>query len=177
MATFPTLPAPSPGDAVQSSHIIALAQGVTFIANASGGLFDGSQLVTQSLTSGAETAITLTNENVDTDGGHSNSTNTNRYTANTAGRYWVSGQVCYAANGTGVRYANIRKNGSTQVSSQQVPSAGAGVPTFVGAPARLVFLAAGDYVELLGLQTSGGALSTALTNSASWLSVYLPALA
>lgn len=117
---------------------------------------------TQSLTSGSWTAISLDTENWDTDGMHSTVTNPARFTAATAGKYQVCGSIRFATNGTGLRAIGVRVNGT-----------GAGAPTVTGvvvAPLSSdvtvlnmtteVQLAVGDWVELCGLQTSGGALNS-----------------
>jgi hypothetical protein len=126
--------------------------------------FEGRQTSTQSLTSGAGTAILLDTEDVDNDNGHSTVTNTSRYTAQTAGRFQVSGGVGYASNATGARLAFFAINaGNNNGSGTELAAVGGGAVTLVPARTKTVFLNVGDYVELFGLQSSGGALGTDVT--------------
>lgn len=126
-------------------------------------------IVTQSLTNGTAVPITFTSEIVDTDidgiGGHSTSTNTSRYTARYPGWYEISGGVSFASSGTGIRLASWAVNGSNIPGSDAlIPTAGSGNSTRLPTRTELVYLDIGDYVELKALQTSGGALNTAVTN-------------
>ena len=80
----------------------------------------------------------------------------------------------FSANATGVRSVGIRLNGSTYVASQGSSSMGATLTTVVNVT-TVLDLAANDYVELIGYQSSGGALNvqgSQMTNfSATWLGV------
>lgn len=126
------------------------------------------QIVAQSLTNGATTAITFTTADVDTDyvggTGHSNSVNPTRYTANWTGWYVVSGGINFVANATGARGCYWAVNGSIALG---VESVGAPAPGGANhghtARTELLFLNEADYVELLGLQISGGTLNTVAT--------------
>jgi hypothetical protein len=116
---------------------------------------------TQSLTSGTETIIALDSEDYDVGGLHSTVTNTSRMTipAGAGGVYLCVGFVTYAANATGVRQAWFVVNG-TNTDYQRAQD---GNPSGTNASRVLVSailqLSAGDYVELAGRQTSGGALN------------------
>lgn len=97
---------------------------------------------------------------------HDNTTNNTRVYIRTTGKYEISGQVYFASNATGSRTADIRLNaagsgagGTRLVLNQQAPLSGAG--TAVGCIPVEASLVAGDYVEIFGQQTSGGALNTA----------------
>jgi hypothetical protein len=101
-------------------------------------------------------------------------TNPTRITANRPGWYRVFGQVEWAANATGDRGLQIRKNGSaTVILAENIVKSGA-----LAAAQQieaLVYLGIGDYVELFLNQTSTGALNltaTAAKESPS-LSVHL----
>lgn len=138
------------------------------------------QSTVQSIPNNAYTPVTFTSETVDRDNGHSVTTNTSRYTAQTAGYYLFNGQIQYASNVTGSRRALWQVNGTTPVggggffttSSTLV----AGTASVV-APPFLYYLAVGDYVELNAFQNSGAALNTVAaggvfsTMSAIWVSV------
>jgi hypothetical protein len=132
------------------------------------------QIVAQSIPNGTPTALTFTASDVDqdwvtaTNAGHSNSVNTTRWTANYAGWYECSGGVSFAANVTGARGCYWSVNGTLALGVE-----GIGAPTPGGAthgqPARVetLYLNVGDYLELLALQISGGALLTAVGGTAT----------
>jgi len=125
------------------------------------------QGVAQSLTSGTQTAITMDLEDRDNDGGHSTSSNTSRYTAQTAGWFRVDGGVTYIANATGIRVQFWRINNVTQnVGGTASASIGTGTSTRMAAASVFMFLNVADFVELFGDQTSGGALLTDVANGA-----------
>jgi hypothetical protein len=114
----------------------------------------------QSFTSSSGAAVTFDSTTTDTYGGHSNSTNNSRYTAQVTGWYWVVGTVTWANVAGGNRNVSINKNGSG------VPQFGTAVPAAsslvfpAGQATALVQLNAGDYVEVVAYQDSGGAVST-----------------
>ena len=100
---------------------------------------------------------------IDNYSGHSTGTNPSRYTVVVAGWYTVSGAVCYAANATGVRGARCAKNGTAiQGTGISITNVGAGTATAVASAPRDVRCAVGDYLELQGVQNSGGALATSI---------------
>lgn len=126
------------------------------------------QTASQSLTSGTDTLITMTTVNVDNYSGYSTGTST--YTCQLAGWYWVTAAVVYAANTTGIRNAEVWKNGASvaQLYMSTVASTSATVASVSG----LLSLASGDTVTMRGQQTSGGALSTQVGSGYnSWLSL------
>lgn len=121
------------------------------------------QTVTQSIPNATWTALTFTVEDWDTDGMHDTATNTTRLTAPTAGRYWVYGAVAYAPNATNSRLVGVRLSGT----GANPPTRGATFqPTVTdGNNAHVHFatevsMTAGQYVEFVTYQNSGGALST-----------------
>lgn len=131
-------------------------------------IFEGRQTAAQSLTSGAATAILLDTEDVDTDNGHSTSSNTSRYTAQTAGRYQVGGGVSWSNNATGRRAAIWAINGVSIAGGEaNMTTAVVAQPVATPARSRTVFLNVSDYVEIWGLQDSGGALNTGSAIAAS----------
>lgn len=108
-------------------------------------------------TSDSTAVLTFNSERWDTGNFHSTATNTSRLTAPTAGLYMIGGHVAFATNGTDYREVRIRLNGTTHLASQ---ATGAGVsidPTRMSVTTTYQ-LAAGDYVELTVVQSSGGAL-------------------
>jgi hypothetical protein len=109
--------------------------------------------------------VTFTTEDLDRDAAHDTVTNTSRYTAQTAGYYWVSGNCAYASNATGGRGARLAVNGTALNNSASfVQAVATANPTAVPLPARLVFLAVNDFLELQGMQTSGGALNSSVSS-------------
>lgn len=119
-----------------------------------------AQIVTQSLTSATWTTITFTSEGVDSAGGHSNVTNTSRYTAVHTGWYQVNAGVSFAFHATGARGCRLAVNGTALAGRVLVPAVGVTYSTDVSI-SRLVYLTAGQYLEVQGFQSSGGALNTA----------------
>lgn len=116
------------------------------------------------------TPLTLDSTIVDSYGGHSNSTNNSRYTAQAPGWYMVMGAVCWAANATGWRGVRTLKNGATASvggATEVLANTVAAALTTIATPAVIVFLNSGDYVEVEGYQTSGGNLATAVNSDAN----------
>jgi hypothetical protein len=136
--------------------------------------FTGTQSVAQSLPNSAWTAITLDTSQTDPYAGHSNVTNSSRYTcpAGCAGWYTVCGVVAYSPNATGFRTARIQINGAGISGQTSYGPNNGGAETITVTGTRDIFLNAGDYVEVAGYQSSGGALNTAVSPSpasALWL--------
>jgi len=108
--------------------------------------------------SGSLYAIPLPYETYDTDNMHNGTTNNTRLTCTTAGIYLIMGTINYVANANGNRDALIRLNGSAYIGDLRLQAMATGVtkvPVSVFYPMN-----AGDYVELIGRQYSGGALTT-----------------
>jgi len=116
-------------------------------------------------TSGTNQAVTFNTERYDDAEYHSTSSNTSRLTIAQPGRYRVGGCLAFAANATGVRYAQLRVNGTTYIAIQGSVSMGGAVATILTVETDYEFAAA-DYVELVGYQDSGGALN--MTASANY---------
>ena len=118
---------------------------------------------TQNLSSGVWTAILFDTEVIDRDGMHSTSSNTSRLTCVTPGYYAVEGMVAFHANATGGRGADFAING-TRVFATAVLLETNDSATFYSAVAVVgtVYLNVGDYLELQGVQYSGGTLSTGI---------------
>ncbi len=121
------------------------------------------QTTTQSLTSGVQAAISFNAEAYDPQGFHSISVNTTRITPSVAGTYRVFGMIAYAVNSTGDRTAHVKKNGAAL---DTMPYGGARA-TSTSLSAGCAFTSGTvsmngttDYLELYGIQNSGGALST-----------------
>lgn len=120
------------------------------------------QTVTQSLTTATWTSITMDVEDKDLASGHSTSSNTSRYVVQAAGELTCEAGIAFAANATGVRGLRFTVNGAAVAQGRIVlPSCAAG-GTEIGLT-RTIPCVAGDYIEVQGYQSSGGALSTAYT--------------
>jgi hypothetical protein len=123
----------------------------------------------QSLVDNTTTTMTADSENFDNNAMHSTVSNTGRITAQTAGRYQFIGSLTFASNATGLRQIVFRIDGTTIITpTLQVAavSTGGTAVTFVAD----IVLAASQYVETQGRQTSGGNLATTLTEfSATWI--------
>lgn len=117
----------------------------------------------QSLTNSTNTVIAFDTERWDTDTIHDNVTNNSRLTCKTAGKYQISACIAYASNATGDRETSIRLNGTTVI-AYDTRSAVNGAVT-IATISTLWDMAVNDYVEVLGFQTSGGALNVT-TNAA-----------
>lgn len=127
-------------------------------------LFQGSA---QTLSTGSFTDITFDSESLDNYNGHSTSVNTNRYTAQIAGLYLVSGAVAFATNATGLRATQIVKNGvSVLDGSDYGELAISGAVTRCMVRPTYVTLNIGDYITIQGVQFSGGNLNTFAANPA-----------
>jgi hypothetical protein len=94
---------------------------------------------------------------VDSYNGHSTSTNPTRYVAQVAGWYLVEGRSGWAPSATGLRIAGTSVNGAVQKYGTSAPVGGS---NWLASVSDILYLNVGDYVELLGYQTSGGALNT-----------------
>lgn len=166
MATLPTFRTWVAGEIVTAAYMNTNVRdaGNFFL---SWPVFEGRQTVAQALANNTLVEILFDTEDVDTDNGHSTVTNTNRYTPQTAGRFQVSGGVSYAANATGVRNAEIAKNGTTiNAGGISLINSGAGGSTRVGT--RTMTLTANgstDYFSIIGAQGSGASLNTSVATA------------
>lgn len=97
--------------------------------------------------------------------GHSNVTNNTRYTIPVAGTYRISGLITWSSNSTGIRVADIQKNGTRVSSVNPYTSANSGTFTSVQIPAVNVVCVVGDYLEMGGYQNSGSSLNTVASNT------------
>lgn len=93
--------------------------------------------------------------------------NPSRYTATVAGAYEFTGAIGYAAsNTTGTRQAWWAINGTAQNCTLASVAGTSTESTVVVARPAILSLAPGQYVELIGMQTSGGTIATDATTSA-----------
>lgn len=123
-------------------------------------IFLGIQSSVQSVGTGVWTSLTLDTTTVDTYAGHSNVTNSSRYTPTVPGWYIACGTSAFAANPTGSRGCRLAVNGTVLLGSGQLVGAGT-LSASVASATRLVYLnGTTDYIEAQAGQNSGGALST-----------------
>jgi hypothetical protein len=115
---------------------------------------------------------TFDSERYDTDSMHDTSSNTERLTCKTAGKYHIIGQIEFAANaGVGVRVLRILLNGddSNPIASVQQDAAGdSGSPVTTRMQIATVYdLSVDDYVQLDYWHNAGGTLSINATGKFS----------
>lgn len=127
------------------------------------------QTSAQSISNAAPTALTFGAEDLDDDmdgaSAHSTVTNTSRFTANYSGWYLCSGGVCFATDADGRRGTRWAVNGTAINGSEAFLPAFGTATTSVPSRTMLIFLTAGDYVELLAYHEAGAALNTAVTTT------------
>lgn len=156
---------PVPGTAVPGMYETAafwnanVRDGLSFLLNPP--IFHAYASALQTIPNNTVTNVTLDTEVIDTAGGHSTTTNTDRYVCQVPGVYQVSGLVTFdSGNTTGLRLAEIRVNGSTAVMGSEVLApASASQAIAAPTPPMPIRLAVGDYVTLSVLQSSGGSLA------------------
>lgn len=114
----------------------------------------------QNITNNALQALNWNTEYFDTDAFHSTSTNTSRFTvpSGKAGKYQINGFIWWGANTTGVRDAQIYKNGSAISYGSQIPAAGTAT-AISNTLSYTTDLAVGDYIEIFVYQNSGGTIT------------------
>lgn len=102
------------------------------------------------------------------DGGIHDATNQERLILNKVGLWVVSGSVGYAVNGTGSRWAILRKNGVTyrQTALQAIAATYSTVVPLTGV--MVISEAVTDYVTMNAFHNSGGNLDVADTESVTW---------
>lgn len=118
------------------------------------------QTVVQPLTSTVWASLTFDVEDYDSANAHDTAINSSRYTAVYPGWYLCSGQGDFAVNATGIRATRWMVNGTIQNSSNIHTGAFSPLNGAVPARTKLIYLGVGDYLELQGFQSSGGALNT-----------------
>ncbi|MBI4395636.1 MAG: hypothetical protein HY548_00980, partial [Elusimicrobia bacterium] len=102
-------------------------------------------------------------ERYDTDNLHDISENNSRLTANRAGKYLIFANISYNANASGSRQTFIELNRSNKIAGDVRPAVG-GSSTAVNI-STIYPLQVNDYVEVVVLQDSGGALDIDKTGS------------
>lgn len=116
---------------------------------------------TQSVSNGAWNGLSMDTNLFDTYSGHSTSVNNSEYVAQITGYYLVIARASFANNTTGLRGAGITTNGAAVgTATPQVlgPTTATSIPTVECVD--IVQMSAGQYVQAIGFQSSGGALAT-----------------
>ncbi len=140
-----------------------LLQNLSCYINQVGGLNTFNDItVTSVIFNGAGTYTTT-----DPSSMHSTSTNNTRITVPVAGNYIATGFIRYT-DGTGGGMAGIYKNGSTYAESWTVTGTGIGFRLGITVSTFLT-LAANDYIELMGYQSTGGSTPNTPTSATLWL--------
>lgn len=139
-------------------YVIPPPGGTTAFSGARVGFTYG---LTQTLTSGASRILDWDNEEFDTDGYHTPDVGTGavseRLTAPEEGYYLVGTRVSFESfTGDGHRTALLRKNGLTEIGRQQQPADEVSSASATISVCTLTHLEAGDYVEVVALQTGPG---------------------
>ena len=123
-----------------------------------------SSITPQSMPNGTATVVNLPTEDFDSASLHDGA-NPSRVTVPTAGVYAVTAGLTWAANGTASRQLQIRRTTpvggvpTTSTVHSQIISSNGGADFFtIQTSSTLLKLAAGDYVELRGLQDTGNPL-------------------
>jgi hypothetical protein len=138
---------------------------------APGDLFVGARVfhnASQSLSSGVSTALAFNSERFDSHAFHSTTSNHSRLTvpANLGGKYLITGSLQWDSSAAGnYRTAIILLNGATPIAADSRAPV-SGLETFQHLT-TLYSLDAGDYVQLMALQDSGGALDVEGANNYS----------
>lgn len=128
------------------------------------------QTASQGVSAGSTGApVNFDSTAVDSYGGHSNSTNNSRYTAQVAGWYLVGGSVPMNGTASGTyRKSQVAVNGSVVAyATAQVPQVNsATTATAVAVSPTIVYLNVGDYVQLYAISDAAVTLSPNSTNQA-----------
>ena len=144
-------------------------------AAAAGGGFVGNsnyRSTTQTISNNTTTVLLFDAEYFDTDGYHSTSTNTSRITIPTGkdGKYLICSVVNYDGNSTGSRQVQVKLNNTTVISLVEANNAGS---RGVGLAQSFIWdLVAGDYIETITFQNSGGNLNVLATPNPTLFQVY-----
>jgi hypothetical protein len=116
---------------------------------------------TQSIPNTTETTIVFQAEQYDTHGMHDTVTNNDRLTCIVPGLYQASASIAFAANATGQRFIQIYQwdsGGIPRKGFAQYAPGSAGMDNELSVTG-LFRMVAGDYLNVMVVQTSGGALN------------------
>ncbi|MDO8335636.1 MAG: tail fiber domain-containing protein, partial [Candidatus Saccharibacteria bacterium] len=127
--------------------------------------------VAHTIATSTSTALTFNQERYDTSAIHSTSSNTSRFTAPTKGKYLITGSTMWVANASVTRrITSIFLNNTTFLArSETTPAASTNIAQNV---ATVYELNAGDYVELLVFQNSGGNIDTVASDATTQITEF-----
>lgn len=149
MATVPNPRTWTVGELLTASKLNTdLRDGMNFLLSPPRTLLH--KTASQSVNNTTWTVLTWNSEQYDNDGGHSNSTNNSRYTAQTAGWFTFTANILWASSGE--RGARFLKNGSGNPFGEAV------INGYAVHITGWTLLSVNDYVEVMGYQNSGGSL-------------------
>ena len=102
---------------------------------------------------------------------HSTSTNTSRLTipSGKTGYWQINASLGYDGNATGIRNVRLAKNGNYVNNEQLNATATFGI---IMGYTNVLYLTAGDYIEVQALQTSGGSLNVIKSADTSYFSAF-----
>jgi len=124
--------------------------------------FSGCSLyksVNEAYASGAWANLLFDSESFDTDSYHSTVANTQRITVSATGYYFFFATVQYANNATGFRAIRFDKNNGTYYFKKSHNSNDGGTVNGYLSSSGIIYLTAGDYVQVNFYQDSGGNLN------------------
>jgi hypothetical protein len=112
----------------------------------------------QTISNDSWTGLTWQTEDIDSDNGHSTVTDTNRYTAQTAGYYLFASTVEFVGNGSGFRQVRFSVSSGAVVGEHSIIMNGTGANTADINTCAYAFMNIGDWVQVEAYQNSGGSL-------------------
>jgi hypothetical protein len=148
-----------------TGNVLTVAGGVPTWAAPTTPSFIGCSLTNSAgitLTTATDTKLTWNTENYDTSGFHAGSSTAVIIPAGLAGKYLITGTLCFDANTGGQRYIFTRVNGTLVASNQDSAGVAAGVPK-AWCFTNVVNLAVNDSIEFHAFQNSGGNLNVLFT--------------
>lgn len=125
---------------------------------------------TQALATDTEVVISFDSESADTAAYHDTVTNPQRLTAPSTGVYRMLGQVTFASNATGIRAVDLRVNGTAYIANDGKNPL-SGLATRVQVDSGPIALTAGDYVEIVAFQASGGSLDASSGSGSTFATI------
>lgn len=177
--TFPAIIGLTPGQYSNPTLTVGADGRVTRIAAGSGGgggTLGGAKAhhnSNQSIANLTQTTLAWNTEDDDTDGYHDNTTNNTRLTIPASGLYLFGAEIKWAVNATGYRQIVIRATSGMSSTDVARENRMANTTAFQDTTHEIigrVNLAAGDYIEALVTQSSGGSLNvTGTTSSFFWI--------
>lgn len=125
------------------------------------------QTVAQSYSNSVGANLLFDTNDIDTDSMHSTSTNTDRVVPKTAGRFQLSGGGSWAGATNGFRDFELGKNGASINGGGTLMFTGSAAASLRMTTRTITQFANGssDYFHIVGLQSSGGALLTAVSGT------------